>query len=73
MPSPLSTPPLGEGTPRQRVLLSADRAAIPAVAQRLRTAVRHERPLAIADTVSEVVKVKHAMDEGIKARKGIEY
>jgi cob(I)alamin adenosyltransferase len=29
--------------------------------------------IAIADTVSEVVKVKHAMDEGIKARKGIEY
>lgn len=29
--------------------------------------------IAIADTVSEVVKVKHAMDEGIGARKGIEY
>lgn len=29
--------------------------------------------VAIADTVSEVVKVKHAMDEGIGARKGIEY
>jgi cob(I)alamin adenosyltransferase len=29
--------------------------------------------IAIADTVSEVVKVKHAHDEGLKARKGIEY
>jgi cob(I)alamin adenosyltransferase len=29
--------------------------------------------IAIADTVSEVTKVKHAFDEGHKARKGIEY
>ena len=29
--------------------------------------------IAIADTVSEVIKVKHAHDEGFKARKGIEY
>ena len=29
--------------------------------------------VAIADTVSEVTKVKHAFDEGHKARKGIEY
>jgi cob(I)alamin adenosyltransferase len=29
--------------------------------------------IAIANTVTEMVKIKHAIDEGIKARKGIEY
>jgi len=27
----------------------------------------------VADTVSEVVKIKHAFDKGILAKKGIDY
>jgi len=29
--------------------------------------------IAIADTVTEMVKIKHGMDEGLPARKGIEF
>ena len=29
--------------------------------------------IAVADTATEMVKIKHAYDEGIKAKKGIEY
>jgi cob(I)alamin adenosyltransferase len=33
----------------------------------------HEELVAIADTATEMRKLKHAFDRGIKARKGIEY
>jgi cob(I)alamin adenosyltransferase len=33
----------------------------------------HPALVAIADTVTEMVKIKHAMDSGIGARKGIEF
>ena len=33
----------------------------------------HEDLIAIADTVTEMRKVKHAFDEGITARKGLDY
>ena len=32
-----------------------------------------EELIALADTVSEVVNVKHAFDKGIVAKKGIDY
>jgi cob(I)alamin adenosyltransferase len=33
----------------------------------------HERLIEIADTVTEMVKIKHAFDAGIAARKGLDF
>ena len=48
------------GRPRQVNIVATGRAAPPAL-------------IDLADTVTEMVKVKHAFDRGIRARRGIDF
>jgi cob(I)alamin adenosyltransferase len=59
VPAPDLAEVLGARPPRTNVIVTG-RNAPPEV-------------VALADTVTEMVKVKHAFDQGIRARKGIEY